>query len=251
MTISPKTASYGDHPRQKLDVYRPLRRKRGSPILVFYYGGAWRNGHRSYYRPLGWALSHAGYLCVVADYRLFPEVRFPTFNKDAAAALSWVQSNAASLGGDPDRLGVIGHSAGAHIGATISLDPQYLEEVGLPNSIIKAFAGIAGPYGANLTKYDSTSAIFSDAGSVDATRPIKMINGQEMPRMLLMHGGRDTTVLPQNSTGLADAVVKARGDARTAIYPELGHIDILFSLAPLLRWRAPVWRDLLDFFGHL
>ncbi len=251
MTISPKTTSYGDHSRQKLDIYRPLRKKRGAPILVFFYGGAWRNGHRSYYRPLGWALSHAGYLCVIADYRLFPEVRFPTFNEDAATALSWVQENAARLGGDPDRLGLIGHSAGAHIGATISLDPQYLDAVGVPTSTIKAFAGIAGPYGADLTTFESTSAIFSNARSVDATRPIKLINGQDAPRMLLMHGGRDTTVLQQNSTGLANAIVEAGGEAQAAIYSKLGHIDILFALAPLFRWRAPVWRDLMDFMGHL
>lgn len=252
MLFSPQTHAYGSLARHRLDIYRPRTGNLPAPVVVFFYGGAWKNGHRSYYRPLGRAFAGAGYVCVVADYRLYPEVCFPRFNEDAAQAIHWVRQNIEASGGDPGRIAVIGHSAGAHIGATIALDPSYLKAHDLEPDTIKAFAGIAGPYSADLTTYDTTSAIFGSTTDKEATRPIKLIErGGSAPPMLLLHGERDRTVYVQNSTNLANAVNAHGGTAATAIYPTLGHIDILFALAPAFRWRAPVWKDLLAFLSRL
>ena len=104
--------AYGDDPRQALDVYRPKGAAGLRPVVVFFYGGNWREGDRADYRFVGGAMTERGYVCVIPDYRLYPQVSFPGFVEDAASAVRWARDHAAEYGGDPDRLFVMGHSAG-------------------------------------------------------------------------------------------------------------------------------------------
>ena len=96
------------------------------PTILFLYGGSWKSGSRRLYRPLGLALSQAGFAVAIADYRLYPEVTFPGFMEDAAAALSWVQAFAPEVGGDPSDTRLMGHAAGAPMGALLRLEPAWL-----------------------------------------------------------------------------------------------------------------------------
>ena len=85
--------AYGGGARQRLDVYTP-RNAQNRPIIVFWYGGGWEGGKKSQYRFVGAALAKAGYVAVLPDYRLYPDVKFPAFVQDGAAALAWVVSHA-------------------------------------------------------------------------------------------------------------------------------------------------------------
>src|ERR1700741_411360 len=106
---------YGPLERQKLDIYVPDGATSNIPVVVFFYGGAWARGERGDYRFAGQALASTGFIALVPDYRLYPEVAFPSFVQDGALAVAWVRDNIAGFGGDPARIAVLGHSAGAHI----------------------------------------------------------------------------------------------------------------------------------------
>ncbi|WP_461384471.1 alpha/beta hydrolase, partial [Devosia indica] len=119
--------SYGAGPRRKLDVYGPRRRDDTPlPVVVFFYGGAWNSGSRTHYGFAARALAAMGYLVVVPDYRLVPEIEYPAFLKDCAAAVAWVSDHIAAYGGDPGRLALAGHSAGTYNAACLALDPRWL-----------------------------------------------------------------------------------------------------------------------------
>jgi len=125
--------AYGNQPRQKLDIYTPTsvaRPPTGWPVVVFFYGGSWNTGGRTQYQFLGEALAARGVLTLVADYRLYPEVRYPDFLIDSAQALAYGFNNAARLGGDPRRVFVMGHSSGGYNAAMLALDARWLDRSG-------------------------------------------------------------------------------------------------------------------------
>ena len=102
-TVSADVA-YGALARQRLDIYRPSSTApaAGWPVVVFFYGGSWNRGEKAAYKFAGEALASRGVLTLVADYRLYPEVRYPDFLKDSASALGYGLKEAARLGGDPN-----------------------------------------------------------------------------------------------------------------------------------------------------
>lgn len=238
--------AYGENPRQKLDVYLPHDGKVKATI-IFYYGGGWVSGARWYYRLFGRAMAARGFAVVVPDYRLFPQVRFPLFNQDAALAFKWVHANLARWGGNASQLYVMGHSAGAHISVTLALDPRYLEAHGLTPDAIKGVIGLAGPYTLNPLKWRGVKDIFSPSlDAPNSARPIKLVRGGA-PSMLLLHGGRDRVAAAHASVLLADALNDAGTKARAVIYPNLGHFEIFGCLLPGWRWRAPALKVVESF----
>jgi acetyl esterase/lipase len=114
--------AYADLPRQKLDVYVPRNAKSALSVVVFFYGGDWQNGKKDDYRFVAQAIASKGFIAVLPDYRLYPEVTFPAFVNDGALAVRWVHDNIARFGGDPKRVFLAGHSAGGHIVALLTLD---------------------------------------------------------------------------------------------------------------------------------
>jgi acetyl esterase/lipase len=237
---------YGQEPRQKLDVYLP-RKARVKSTIVFLYGGGWVSGARWYYRLFGRAMAARGHVVVIPDYRLFPQVRFPTFNEDAALAVKWTSDNLLRLGGHPSRLFLMGHSAGAHISVTLALDGSYLAKHDLSPADIAGVVGLAGPYTLDPLKWKGVKDIFaSSSGRPDAARPIKLVRAGA-PSMLLLHGERDRVAGAHASTRLAEALRLAGTNARAILYPKLGHFEILASLFPGWRWRSPVLKDVEDF----
>jgi acetyl esterase/lipase len=104
---------FGAHPRQRLDIYAPRRSAERRPVLVFFYGGNWDSGDRHDYAFAGRAFAELGFVAVLPDYHHTHEQPYPAFMDDAAAALAWVRAHIREHGGEPDRIVVAGHSAGA------------------------------------------------------------------------------------------------------------------------------------------
>ena len=231
--------SYGPEARHRLDVYRPRRPGPSGTVVVFFYGGSWRKGAREDYAFAGAAFASRGYLTVVPDYRLYPEVSFPAFLEDGARALAWVWREIAGHGGDPARIVLAGHSAGAHTAALLALDRRYLAAAGVPPSAIVGAIGLAGPYNFDPAAYRTTRAVFATAASPAETRPVTFAHA-EAPPMLLLHGLDDTTVRPKNSSDLAEALEAAGASARYLPLENIGHIAVLLALAAPFEGLAPV-----------
>lgn len=122
---------------QQLDVYAPMPKQKDLPVVVWIHGGGWRKGDKAGVQQKPQAFTDQGYVFVSVNYRLFPEVSLKTMTGDVAAAIRWVHEHAAEYGGDPDRLIVMGHSAGAHLAALVCTDESYLKAQGLSFEILK------------------------------------------------------------------------------------------------------------------
>lgn len=238
--------AYGDHPRQRLDVYVPRAGALPAPVVVFFYGGRWSSGERAGYRFVAQALTERGYVAVVPDYRLYPEVRFPAFVEDGAAVVAWVRHHIGDYGGDPGQVFLMGHSAGAHIAAMLATDRRFLHAEGLAPTDLAGFVGLAGPYDFLPLKADDLRDMFGPPARFPASQPVRFVNGDEPPT-LLVHGLDDGTVLPRNSRRLAAALEAAGVPVDTVFYPDAGHVRVVAALGSPLRFAAPVLTDVAAF----
>lgn len=235
---------YGDDPRQKMDVYAPAQAA-NLPVLVFFYGGGWDSGDRKDYGWAAQALAARGFVVFVPDYRLVPEVHFPAFIQDAAEATARASELAATYGGDPARLGVIGHSAGAHLAMMIALDRRYMAAVDQP-TLIKAAAGLAGPY--EFLPFDVAASrnAFGRAPDPTLTQPVTFARA-DAPPLWLGHGTDDVVVHDEDTTILCERMTAVGGRCEAKLYPGLNHADLIATFSPLFRKKAPVLDDVTGF----
>jgi acetyl esterase/lipase len=234
---------YGDGARHRLDVYRPLAAAPGpaAPVIVFFYGGNWESGERRHYRFVGQGFANQGFVTVVPDYRLYPEVRYPAFVEDGAAAVAWVVRNIARFGGDPGRIILVGHSAGAHTALMLALNPAFL---GADRTALAGAVGLAGPYDFE-PRGRNRDILAADAGG-PSSMPIDYVDGAGPP-VLLLTGDADPTVSPANSARLAARIRARGGRVRVIEYAGVGHAKILAALAAPLTWLLPVRQDVAAF----
>ena len=240
-------AAYGPGPRHKLDVWVPKGNSaRPLPVVIFFYGGGWVSGERGDYGFAGRAYAAQGFVAIVSDYRLVPGTRFPGFIEDGALAVKWARDNVARYGGDPKRISVSGHSAGAHIAAMLALDRHFLRDAGVDPGIIRAAALLSGPY---------DFYPFTDGRARDAlgnwprpaeTQPISFARA-DAPPMLLIHGTADTVVRPYNSERLAAKLTRLGATAELRLYPGKSHIDTIKSVSPTFRGSTPALADSVAF----
>ena len=241
--------AFGDDPRLKLDVWAPRQRSEAPlPVVTFFYGGGWVDGDREEYGFVGRAFAAQGFVTILPDYRLVPNVRFPTFIEDSARAVRWTRDHIAEFGGDPGRINISGHSAGAYIGAMLSLDRHYLADAGVDPAVVRAAALLSGLY----DFYPFTEQRGRDAlghwPRPRETQPITFVR-PDAPPMLLMHGTADTVVQPRNSRRLAAALTAAGATAELKLYPGKSHIDTIKSLSPLFRGATSALADSVAFFN--
>ncbi len=242
---------YGAQQRQALDVYLPQPIRRSAPVVMFIYGGGWEDGSRSDYYFLGAALASRGYLTVIPDYRLWPQIRFPAFLEDCAAALRWSRDHAASLGGDPARLMLMGHSAGAYNAAMLSLDTRWLRAVAMdPRRDVSGMIGLAGPYDFLPLDSDMLRDLFGPPDQLPLTQPINFVT-PDAPPMFLAAGSADRTVDPGNTRRLAAKARAVGATVREAIYPGVDHRTLIGAIAAPLRFLAPTLHDCLGFLGRV
>jgi len=207
------TAIYDDIRGLALDIYQPQDAAPGAPVVLFFYGGAWQYGERDQYRFVGSRLAENGVVAVVADYRTWPDIGFPGFVEDGARAVRWTRDHAAEYGGDPERLFLAGHSAGAQIAALLGTDARRLEAVGLEPADLAGVIGLSGPYDFTINgKYE---AIFGPRAQWPEAMAVRFVDGDEPP-FLLIHGDADHTVDVGNSRKL-DFALRRKGVASTLV----------------------------------
>jgi acetyl esterase/lipase len=243
--------SYGADPQHRLDVYAP---KNGPaeprPMVVFWHGGRWTFGDKADYRFVGAALAELGYVAVLPNYRHYPEVKMPGFMDDAARAGRWAAAHAGEYGADPQRLYLMGHSAGAHMAALVTLDERYFAASAQPAPPIAGVIGLSGAYDFLPLREADVQDMFGPPQNYPDSQPINFVR-TNAPPMLLVHGLEDDTVSPKNSRNLAVAL-SARGvPVSLKLYPKGSHADTVAALSLPARGRAPTLADIEAFVQNL
>lgn len=238
--------AFGADPRQKLDVYAPKAMIGLAPVVLFVYGGNWTFGGRQGYAFVGEALASRGFVTVIADYRLVPQVLFPGFVQDAALAVRWIVDNIARYGSDAGRLGLCGHSAGGYNVAMVAFDPQWLRQAGVDPAAVRALATLSAPL--DFYPFDSpvSQRAFGEYPAPKATQPISFAR-RDAPPAFLTTGTKDTTVMPKNSINMAAALQRVGATAELKLYPGLDHTDMVIALSKPFRGKAPVLEDVTGF----
>lgn len=237
---------YGPAPRQTLDVYAPRRIEAPRPIAVFFYGGSWETGRRQDYEWTARALAAKGFVVVLPDYRLYPAVRFPAFLQDGALAVRWAVDHGPAYGGDPGRIVLLGHSAGAYNAVMLGLDTRYLTSAGVDPTAIKAVAGLAGPYDFLPLKGAGVTNVFGQQADLAATQPATFVRA-DAPPMFLATGEADTEVPPRDTAHLAAALREAGASVEEHHYPGVDHNGIMQAIARPFRGMAPLLDDMTAF----
>lgn len=244
---SARNVAYGPEPRQRLDVYGPHRHKgQAAPIAVFFYGGSWDTGRRQDYNWVGQALASRGFVTVVPDYGLYPQVRYPGFLEDGARAVRWARDHAAKFRGDPDRIVLVGHSAGAYNAAMLALDRRYLTAAGVDPKHVKALAGLSGPYDFLPLTDPIAERTFGHAADLAGTQPLIFVRA-DSPPAFLASGGADTMVYPRNTVKLAAMLRDAGVTVEEQHYRGIDHVRMVLALSRTFRSRAPVLEEMTTF----
>lgn len=247
-----KNVAYGTLPRQQMDIYKPkvAAPAAGWPVVVFFYGGSWNTGDRKDYLFVGEALAARGVLALVADYRLYPEVRYPDFLLDSALALAYGLDHAAQLGGDPKRVFAMGHSAGGYNAAMLALDGRWLAATGHTPNALAGWIGLAGPYDFFPTDNPDAQPVFFHPNYPPNAQPIGFTHAGA-PRTFLGAPVDDKLVSRERSTQqLADKLQAAGVPVTLKLYPKASHITLVGAFAWPLRWIAPVLDDVDAFIQH-
>jgi acetyl esterase/lipase len=237
---------YEPGPRHALDIYAPARPCADTPVVVFFYGGGWDSGDRGMYRFVGASLAAHGVVAVIPDYRLFPEIRFPAYMHDAAAAVAWTRHHIAAYGGDPARLFLMGHSAGGQIATLLALDGQYLRADGIDPRSLAGVIGLAGPYDFLPLHSEELKILFGPKPGRWRSQPINFVTPQAPP-MFLAAGTADTTVDPGNTTRLAARLRQDGVPVDVKLYRGISHRVLMGAFGTPLAFLAPVRRDTLRF----
>ncbi|MFY0641767.1 MAG: alpha/beta hydrolase [Bermanella sp.] len=260
-----KDLSYAQDDRHTLDIYMP-KHKKSDDIIVFIHGGAWDTGNKNEYQFAGLAFNELGYITVVPNYRLYPQVQFPHFIEDIAKAVASIPSHLSSINRHqqtPLNIILIGHSAGAHTAAMLATQPSYLKNANA-NVHLKACIGLAGPYDLPLDdplvigKFDGVtlhdiSENYIDLGHEHNAHEANPINLATVntTKMYLIHGEADETVGPYHSQRFANMLKHLQVPHEYTTYPQVNHRHLVGGLSLFGRKLNPVFRDIKAYLARL
>ncbi len=241
--------AYGAGPRRILDVYSPAGLASGAkaPVVVFFFGGSWRTGSKSDYRFVADALTSRGIVTVIADYRLYPGASYPGFLDDTAAAVAWTFREIDAYGGDPKRIFIAGHSAGAYNAAMVAFDSRWLARYGIELASLRGFVGLAGPYNFLPIKDEGVKQVFDWPDTPPDSQPINHVTRASIPSLLIA-AKNDSFVNPEmNTERMAERLRAAGAEVTVDMHGGVNHVTLVGAMARPLRALAPVAKEFTDF----
>lgn len=234
---------YGSDPQQVLDLYQPRTKLHKTPI-VYVYGSAWTNKfNKSDFTFVAQALTSLGHPVVLPEHRRYPQVQFPVFVEDIAAAIAYLDRTPDVLTKPFDEFILMGHSSGAHTAALLATDQRYLAQRGVKARLTGLIA-MSGPYDLPLED-DEVAPIFSTANAQQTNLP--RMTRPNMPPTLLLHGLADTRVPPYHTTRFRDALLANNTEVTTRLYPGVDHEKLLGGIALPLRFMSNSFTDIRQF----
>jgi acetyl esterase/lipase len=176
---------------------------------------------------------------VIPDYRLYPQVRYPDFLDDGAAAVVWTVRQIAAHGGNPKNVFLMGHSAGAYNAAMLALDPRWLERKGMTRAMLRGWIGLAGPYDFLPVQNRTTQPVFNAPDTPSDSQPLAHVSNLAPPALLIA-AREDKLVDPvRNTGGLAARLRAAHVPVREVYYDGVSHATLVASLSNSLKRLAP------------
>lgn len=251
------------HERNVLDVYANPGAK-DLPVVFWIHGGGWQAGNKSDVQIKPRFFTERGFVFVSTNYRLLPQVEMDVLIRDVAKACGWVHKNISNYGGDPQRIFVMGHSAGAQLAALICTDDRYLKAEGVPFKVLKGCVPVDGDtfdlppiiataefrqmvYGLPLPTFGHRQKFGNDPRKhVDFSAVTHVARGKDIPPFLVLYvaGHPDTTAQAQRLATVlksADVPAKAFG-ARESTHNKL-NADIGLP-------DDPATKELIEFLGE-
>jgi acetyl esterase/lipase len=227
---------YGGNHRHRYDRYSQVDGSEDRVKIIFLYGGGWQSGTRKDFRFVADTLCSLGFDVFVPDYRLYPEVRFGEILSDVVTAVDSIMDD------NDGAFFVMGHSAGAQMGALLSLNTDLLR---CPDRIV-GFIGLAGPYDFYPYTEEAHWDLFAPKDTYPASQPVNFVR-EDAPPMLLLHGREDTRVRRGHSKSLMEKQQATGGTASREVYDNMGHVGIILSFTRMQRRKSKVLADLHQF----
>ena len=224
---------YGAHLKQRLDLYLPQGVVRDAPVLMFFHGGGFVEGHRAHYGFIARPYAARGIITAVAGYRLVPDgFHYPAQLDDVKQAVLWIHKSVAQYGGNPSALFISGHSAGALLAAEAGADRTWMAAAGLPASVLRGMVPVSGGYDLTATPSNNQNAFAPSPDLRDEASPLKHIHDPVRAAVVAQGQGQE---YERNHTKYSPDFVRAlkkRGvDAQLSVLPSATHIDMVFALA--------------------
>jgi arylformamidase len=219
--------AYGTDPKQRLDLYLPKATPAGAPVFLFIHGGGFVEGDRRQYGYIAAPLAAHGMITAVMSYRLVP-YRYPMQVEDVELAVSWLATHIAANGGDPGRISVGGHSAGAILSALLGVRTDWQARRGVPADVIKGIVPVSGPY--DLRGLTGFVANFIPGDGPDRAAASPMLRIARTPPAVVAYGEKETPYAA-GSGAFVDALVKRGGKATLIALTEMGHDQTALTLA--------------------
>lgn len=226
----------GYAPERTLDVYRPGGLD-DCPVIIFIHGGTWSSGTKELYAPVAQKLLPHGVVVVIPSYTLFPQATYRRQVAEVAAALAWTLDSIHDYGGDPQRVFVAGHSAGAHLAALALLDPRWLAPHGRQARDFAGLIGLSGVYDialqmeyehANHRTAPIMNAVMEGPPNFAAASPMRYVRA-DLPPTLLIHGDSDLIVPSSMSAAFHQALGTAGAQSQSVVYPHTNHAGLMFD----------------------
>lgn len=240
---------YGDQPRNRFDLYLPKNSDGPKPVLAFVPGGAWIIGYKAWGSLLGKQLAERDIIVACFDYRNFPQGTITDMVEDVSQGISFLCNNVVEYGGDPDRIYLMGQSAGAHISSCALLEQAVIESEGgsisWSVSQIKAFFGLSGGYNIpslveNFHRrglyYSIFLSIMEGEKSLQHFSPEIRVKDPSicnavalLPKIILFHGTSDYSIPSDASRTFADALQQVGAKAELILYSGKTHTDLFLQ----------------------
>jgi dipeptidyl aminopeptidase/acylaminoacyl peptidase len=231
-----KHITYDSNHKLQLNVFSPLRKKDKREVIIFIHGGNWVHGKKSLYSFLGKGMARKGFVAAVIDYRLSPVTDYKGMAMDAAEAVKWVKENITQYGGDPNKIFVSGHSAGAHLAALIATDNHYFDSLHMTNPIRGSI--MIDAFGLDMYSYLKDIgpnanpvhlAVFStDPETWKKGSPLFHLHKQ-MPPFLIFYGTRTYPAIINGSKAFSEEVKKFQPGIKLIPIKRKHHATMIFN----------------------
>lgn len=217
--------AYGDHRKERLDLYFPAQRPTAAPVLIFLHGGGFREGDRAHYGYVARPFAARGIITVVASYRLTADgFTYPAQVEDTRRVVAWVYRNIRQRGGDPGRIYVSGHSAGAILAASVSVKSDWTAALELPRTVITGAIPVSASY--DLRSLTSVTNYVPDPTRRVEASPL--LNVDSPADTIVAVGSPEPYV--EGSKALVDRIQERGARARLIVLEGLDHAQTAATL---------------------